>query len=83
MSIAETTLTIAMQLWMSHIVRGFLRGRLRNQLLKDCLLELVAAAEMCGVSYELAFGEYTQNTGIRTMKIFCFFSAPYFIILNS
>ncbi|KAK8375485.1 hypothetical protein O3P69_008371 [Scylla paramamosain] len=55
MSIVVTTLTIATQLWMSHIVRDFLSGKVGNQLLKGCLLELVACAEMCGVSYELAF----------------------------
>lgn len=55
MSIVESSLTIATQLWMSHVVRGFLSGRVGNELLRCCLLEMVAAAEMCGVSFELSF----------------------------
>lgn len=62
MSIVESSLTIATQLWMSHVVRGFLSERVGNELLRSCLLEMVAAAEMCGVSFELSFGKRGTET---------------------
>lgn len=70
MLIVVTALTIATQLWISHVTRGFVSGRVGNRLLKDCLLEFVAAAEMCGVTYELA--SVNKLFGIWTWS-FCVF----------
>ena len=57
MALAVSTLTIATQMALSHVIRGKLSELVSHDLLKAVLLELVAAAEMCGTCYELIIGK--------------------------
>lgn len=58
MSIVVSSLTIATQMALSHFIRGRLSEMVEGELLKGCLLELVAAAEMCGTCFELIISEW-------------------------
>lgn len=53
MSILVSTLTIATQMAISHVIRGQLSKKLQNETLKEILLEFVASAELTGTAYEL------------------------------
>ncbi|XP_047478104.1 aquaporin-11-like isoform X1 [Penaeus chinensis] len=68
MSIVVSSLTIATQLALSHVIRGRLSDLIQNELLKGCLLELVAAAEMCGSCYELII--IADNYGVYAYAVY-------------
>ncbi|XP_042205883.1 uncharacterized protein LOC121855106 isoform X2 [Homarus americanus] len=70
MSILVSSLTIATQMALSHVIRGRLSEMLQNEMLKGCLLELVAAAEMCGTCYELVI--VADNYGVYTYAVYLF-----------
>ncbi|XP_071515261.1 aquaporin-11 isoform X2 [Panulirus ornatus] len=70
MSIVVSSLTIATQLALSHVIRGRLSGLLEGELLKGCLLELVASAEMCGACYELMI--IADNYGVMAYAVYLF-----------
>lgn len=70
MSILVSTLTIATQMALSHVIRGRLSEMLENELVKGCLLELVAAAEMCGTCFELII--IADNYGVWAYGVFLF-----------
>lgn len=70
MSILISTLTIVTQMALSHVIRGRLSDMLTNELIKGCLLELVAAAEMCGTCYELII--VADNYGVYAYGVYLF-----------
>ncbi|KAK3884158.1 hypothetical protein Pcinc_011559 [Petrolisthes cinctipes] len=70
MSIVVSSLTIATQLALSHVIRSRLSDMVQSQLLKGCLLELVAAAEMCGACYELII--VADNYGVYCYGVYLF-----------
>ncbi|KAK8744135.1 hypothetical protein OTU49_001017 [Cherax quadricarinatus] len=70
MSIVVSSLTIATQLALSHVIRGHLSELIHNELLKGCLLELVAAAEMCGSCFELII--IADNYGVYAYAVYLF-----------
>ncbi|XP_045582521.2 aquaporin-11 [Procambarus clarkii] len=70
MSILVSSATILTQMVVSHIVRGRLSEIVRSQLAKSCLLELVAAAEMCATSTELS--RVARNCGMPAYSVYLF-----------
>ncbi|XP_063864911.1 aquaporin-11-like isoform X2 [Scylla paramamosain] len=70
MSILVSSLTIATQMALSHVIRGRLSEMLENEMLKGCLLELIAAAEMCGTCFELII--IADNYGVWAYGVYLF-----------
>lgn len=70
MSIVVSTLTIITQMALSHVIRGQLSALLSHKLLKEALLELVAAAEMCGTCFELII--IADNYGVSAYAVYLF-----------
>ncbi|KAG7155360.1 aquaporin-11-like isoform X2 [Homarus americanus] len=70
MALISLSLTIGMLMVLSHVVRGLLRQVVHGELVRGCLAELVAAAEMVATSYEMSrvFG----NHGIIAYSIILF-----------
>ncbi|XP_076067145.1 aquaporin isoform X2 [Oratosquilla oratoria] len=70
MSIIVSTLTIITQLALSHYIRSKISDIVSNDLLRGVLLELVAAAEMCGSCFELII--IADNYGVHSYAVYLF-----------
>ncbi|KAG0716407.1 Aquaporin-11 [Chionoecetes opilio] len=70
MSIVVSVAAIVTQMAVSHVIRGFCTRMIDNELVKGCLVEMVAAAEMCGTCFELII--IADNYGVGAYAIFLF-----------
>ncbi|XP_071514871.1 aquaporin-11-like [Panulirus ornatus] len=70
MSIVVSLIAIVAHMALSHVVRGRLSETDQGELLKGCLLELVAAAEMCATSYELSVVAQSYGLAVYSVSLF-------------